>query len=144
MRTQRHISSDLRWLNTARLSVAIVAVAALLGTTPVIGHAEDRPRQLPKDGTWVRYQKEVANLANDKKYDEIKVTLSFVGSAVDEGEPCRWLELKAVIPEGRDGAGAYVSKVLVPERELLDSESPFEHARRTWVRRLDGPVSNST
>jgi hypothetical protein len=133
----------LRLLTSAPLVAAFVVVAALLGMTPAIGHAEDRLRQLPKDGTWVRYQKDVANLTNDKKYDPIKVTLSFVGSAVDEGEPCRWLELKHVIPEGRDGAGTYVSKVLVPERDLLESESPFEHARRTWVRRLDGPVTKA-
>jgi hypothetical protein len=137
------MSSVLRRLTSAPLAAKFVAVAVLLGTTPAIGHGEDRPSQLPKDGTWVRYKKQVTDLAKDKKHGEITVTLSLVGTGLDDGEQCRWLELKHVVPEGRDGAGTYVSKVLVPEWDLLESENPFEHARRTWVRRLDGPVTKA-
>jgi hypothetical protein len=116
-------------------------VGAISAPKSVISGDERPARELPKDGAWVRYQKTVQNLKTGKTFVPATVTLSFVGTQIEDGQPCRWLELKLVIPEREAGTGMYVSKVLVPEKDLWESDKPFEHARRTWVRRPDGAVT---
>jgi hypothetical protein len=107
---------------------------------PQTGLPKDDRREPPKDGTWVRYQKVAENLIRGNKLNPIDVTLSFVGTHVEDGQRFRWLELKAVVPDG-EGAGTHIFKVLVPEKDLWESDKPFEHARRTWVRKPDGSVA---
>jgi hypothetical protein len=113
----------------------LLAIAVALGWPPASGRGEDRPREIPKDGSWVRYHEEVQDLAKQQKYAAVTTTLSLVGTVIEEGQTCRWLEKKSVLPEGEDGAGTYVVKVLVPEKELWDSETPFAHVRRAWFLR---------
>jgi hypothetical protein len=113
--------------------VLLAATAVLAGSGN--GRGEDWPREIPKDGAWVRYHEEVQDLAKREKYAPVKTTLSFVGTVVEEGQTCRWLEKKSILPEGEDGAGTYVVKALVPEKELWESETPFAHVRRAWVLR---------
>jgi len=145
MLTESTIRAVRFWRFIRPLARTLLAVVIIVGGAergPVRG--EGQPRNIPKDGSWVRYQKESTSLTPVlRKKGPIQVTLSFVGSAVDEGDHCRWLERKDVIPEGSDGAGTYVYKVLVPEKDLFESENPFEHARRTWVRGPNGKISKA-
>jgi len=119
-----------RILLGAFLGVVIIAVRA-----PLILSAEDRPREIPKDGTCVRYFVETENLTTGEKRGAFTTTLAFVGTTVEEGQTCRWLERTTVIPEGIEGSGTYVVKVLVPEKDLWESKAPFEHVRRAWMLR---------
>jgi hypothetical protein len=95
--------------------------------------AADEPK-LPADGSWVQYEFE-ASIA-DKRTMKNVVTLSFVGSAVEEGVACRWIEVKVVVPKGeRQTEGTYISKMLVSTEDLMELRDPFVHPLRTWSRR---------
>src|SRR5579871_4875203 len=59
--------------------------------------AEDRPFELPKDGSWVRYELEHVGINGAKSSNT--VTLSVVGSAVENEMRCRWVEVKVVVPK---------------------------------------------
>jgi hypothetical protein len=111
--------------------------------------AEQPPRgddvrtELPKDGAWVRYQAELEDLRSGKKYTR-DIRLSFVGTAVEDGQTFRWLEQR----ESDSGGGVppkfEIFKVLVPEKQLLESSLPFETVRRAWLRKFTGEIEDVT
>src|SRR6266568_9165386 len=92
-------SSDRRGRGLQSIAMMIVALA--VGWRPAAAHCEDRRPELPRDGAWVQYQWDWERLDSGQKMSG-KVTLRIVGSVVDKDEPCRWLELKYVIPEGNE------------------------------------------
>jgi hypothetical protein len=71
------------------------------------------------------------------------VTLSLVGTVVEDGVRCRWVESKTVIELPAELAGTVISKVLVSENDLLESEKPFAHVHRRWMRIRDEPVKQA-
>jgi hypothetical protein len=139
--------ADRRVLLLCRCRFARPAAYFFVGFVPVVVlsltnvHADDEPRELPKDGAWSRYQLE--DEENGKRVLSKTVTLSVVGTTIEDGETCRWLEIKSVVQEPPGIAGNYVSKILVPEKDLL-GEKPFKNVRRAWTRRRDEPVKQQT
>jgi hypothetical protein len=131
------VASFRRHLLVGSISVAFLAVSLLNTWATIDCRGEDRPRELPKDGAWARYQ--VQNDIAGERDTTASVTLSLVGTIVEDGVPCRWLETKMVIAEPPAKAGTFVNKILVPEADLLDREKPFEHVRRRWFGRRDEP-----
>lgn len=125
-----------------RLPAANIGLAALFVVcTAVVVGGEDRPRELPKDGSWVRWQCEY-RLQEGKPIDFV-VTLSLVGSAVEDDQPCRWLEVKQEFRiEGEVAARVGVEKILVPEEKLLNDERPLDYVRRLVIRRRDGTIQS--
>ncbi|MSR57330.1 MAG: hypothetical protein EXS05_06630 [Planctomycetaceae bacterium] len=117
---------------------AVLGLAILAGSSSSTGRGDDQPRQLAKDGAWVQYQWDWERLDNGQTMSG-KLTLSFVGSLVENGEPCRWIELKYVIPEGNE-KGTLIEKLLIREKDLLESENPIETVLRTWVQFNDEPA----
>jgi hypothetical protein len=109
-----------------------------IGWNSAAGRCEDRQRELPGDGAWAQYQWDWHRLDNGQKMSAT-VTLSMVGVVVEKEEPCRWVELKYVIPEG-DEKGTLIEKLLIREKDLFKSANPMEHVLRTWVRFNDEPV----
>src|SRR5262245_8792356 len=98
-------------LRTALRSGAVTWLALLsaLWLRPAPARGDGLIRQLPEDGTWVRYD------ATLQKYDPrtgkpgqkytATQTISSVGRKIVDGETCRMIELKCVIDrnEGFDG-----------------------------------------
>ena len=104
----------------------VLAIFLFAGWSSVPVRGEDRLPELPKDGTWVRWQCETEFSGN--KESTGPVTLSLVGTVIDDGEQSRWLEIKR---ENRQIFGiTQLLKVLIPEKDILKSDRPFEHARR--------------
>jgi hypothetical protein len=113
---------------------------------------------LPPDGSWVRYvvshestshpyrgrkAKSDANVETEKiKSWSEKITLSFVGRTVENGVPCRWVEIRTEKPDQQaDKPCAY--KVLLKEEGLLSDKHPLaeKNVLRVWQQTSDGTVS---
>src|SRR5687767_9678292 len=85
--------------------------------------ADDPPAAkpaLPKDGAWVRYfgtgKGELAT------YDETMTrTYSLVGTKTENGQPCRWVEIKEAV-ELNAQRYSEVFKFLIPESDLIENE----------------------
>ncbi|MGE5192951.1 MAG: hypothetical protein ACM3U2_10645 [Deltaproteobacteria bacterium] len=100
--------------------------------------AEDAPEKLPADGWWVRYF--VTMRREGTNDDEImKRTYSLVGTSMENGEKCRWVEMKTLYTiNGTERTE--IDKFLIPETELLESEKPLNSLVRAWQKRDDGPI----
>ncbi len=136
MWTPDHVSTFRLRASIPRPARACLVIILLVGWYLVPVLAEDRPRELPKDGTWVRWQVETE--FRDEKRSALTVTLSLVGTVVEDGERCRWLERKQEIREGQHAGTVSVARVLIPEKDILTAEHPLDRARRLVVRRPDG------
>ncbi|MBI3862985.1 MAG: hypothetical protein HY290_13925 [Planctomycetia bacterium] len=141
MSFHRQIAS-FRCAMAVKTNGAVVrTVAVVMALVPLVAVSEDRPRELPKDGAWARYFAESEMLAPEKrKFGSTTVLLSFVGTVDDGGEKCRWIERKETVGVGDDSKSEII-KVLVPEKDLWESDVPFEHFRRGWVLRVNGQIS---
>src|SRR5262249_47962247 len=118
---------------------AALIVALLIAFTggAVATRGDDAAPVLPRDGAWGRYEIEHF-LSNGTKLTPL-VTLSFVGSVVEYADPSRWVEVKGVIPKGGKGEGTHLAKVLIRERDLIESKDPLGHPLRIWARHPGEP-----
>ena len=121
---------------------AVNRLVILAVFAPGILRADDAPDKFPKDGAWVRYETEtVVSEPGGERQSSAKCTLSFVGSVVDDGVPCRWVEIKRVITDPPELARTVITKTLVPEKDLPGERlTRLEHVRRRWSRLGDKPV----
>lgn len=138
VRTAKH------WRLFERFSGAFFATSFLASFAPGMARSDEQPRALPKDGSWVRYHVETEDVVEKKIEGLRSIELSFVGTVVEEGQTCRWLERKESVPDGEKGTKKEIIKVLVPEKDLWESDVPFEHFRRGWVLRPDGKIAEVT
>ncbi len=111
----------------------IWSVAAALTQT---ARADGLIYQLPKDGEQVRYDMEIA-IAAQNVNAKGSVTVSSVGKVTENGEECRWIEIKMISPQdGQDHVG--ISKVLIPEKHLGKGKSAGENMIRGWIKEENG------
>jgi hypothetical protein len=78
-----------------------------------------------KDGSWARYH--VVHTLADGTERLFKLTISSVGETVQDGEPCRWIEIDEKY-EAPERSGSH--KLLVPIKQLRESAQPFERILR--------------
>jgi hypothetical protein len=118
-----------------------IRAGILLGCILTAGSAapaEETPAKLPKDGWWVRYFVTMRDDGNNEERTS-KRTYSLVGTAAENGERCRWLEMKSVqTVNGKEQTD--ILKFLVPEKELLEGEKPLDRLVRAWRKIDDGDV----
>jgi len=108
--------------------------------------------QLPKDGSWVRYEVVLhhwdytplhspqEDLGDERRtrpredYDRGVMVVQSVGKVTVDGEACRWIELKAEPPPTNKRAvnAAQVYKMLIPERDLKEGGDPFRNVRKMY------------
>jgi hypothetical protein len=102
--------------------------------------AEEKTDKLPNDGWWIRYSWIEKQEVNGKiqEYSE-KATYSLVGTTIEGGEKCRWVEDYSVASL-RDRQTVVCKKFLVSEKDLLDNEQPLKGLKRAWVKRDDQDV----
>jgi hypothetical protein len=90
--------------------------------------------QLPADGTWARFDFDGTGGPDGKVVLlTASVTLSSVGTAEVDGEPCRWIEIAM---EGKKDGQPFtaIHKLLIPEKQLGKGKDPLEHVRKAWFK----------
>lgn len=119
----------------------LVVSSLLLGFTlfsRLSALAEDHPVKLPEDGWWIRYTTTTTQELNGQVTEsewKCKLTYSLVGTTTEDGEKYRWVELEDICPLGVKAKGrvsTVVSKFLVAEKNLLESEHALERSKRAW------------
>jgi hypothetical protein len=120
-------------------SIRIAAIFGLLLMPPAIVRGYEPVPKLPDDGWWVRYhintKQEHAN--NERKEFSWTCTFSLVGTANENDEKCRWVEMKYAF---RGGEKTRVAKLLIPEKDLLESDQPLDRFVRGWIKNESGNV----
>ena len=115
-------------------AVLLLALARNLAVANQLAKAEDATAKLPNDGWWVRYLVTGKDPGNNDDAPT-KCTYSLAGSANENGQLCRWVEVKW--DRTFDGKKQVdILKFLVPEKELLHGEKPLDSLVRCW-RKID-------
>jgi hypothetical protein len=70
---------------------------------------------------------------NQVSASSAKYTFSLVGTATENGEKCRWIEMR-IAPQTELQDRATFLKVLVPEKSLLESDQPSDQIVRCWMK----------
>jgi hypothetical protein len=114
-----------------------LAVSVVFGAN----EPQESVAKLPSDGAWVRYKVELqAEQEGVPSRNEFVETISFVGTATEKDQRCRWIEIKTVAFDATGAASrTQVTKLLIPETEMLNSNNPLKQAVRGWVRVNDEP-----
>jgi hypothetical protein len=130
-------------MKTASVSVILAATLCLANVTVV--KADGLIHQLPKDGSWVRFDATGEGLAPG---GEVAVTLKgtvtvkSVGMEVVDGTLCRWIEIETEIEGSRAGGPrgrqTEVFKLLIPEKHLVPGQNPREHVLKAWKKDTKG------
>jgi hypothetical protein len=116
-----------------------------LAATVVFGANEPQESgaKLPSDGAWVRYKVELQGEQDGvPSRNEFVGTISLVGTTTEKEQLCRWVEIETVAfdPKGAPRR-THVTKLLIPEMEMLKSNNPLKQAARGWVRVNDEPAT---
>ena len=118
-------------MRSAFLAGLIVAAAVV---QPV--RADGLIYRLPADGCQIRYDMAIAIGAQNVNLKG-SVTVSSVGKATENGEDCRWIEIKMITTdEGQDHI--VISKALVPEKHLGKGKSAADNVIRAWIKEENG------
>jgi len=97
---------------------------------------------IPQDGGWARYRVELKDSALPNAASRpISIKVSVVGTAMIDGESCRWIEVD-LQRKGQKLTETEVFKLLIPEKHLGEGDSvePFQHLVQVWLRQ-SGPNS---
>src|SRR5579872_5962731 len=108
--------------------MTVLRAPLLLGLFLLLNAAQssaDPPATLPADGWWIRYFVTTKYLGSDDAIT-MKRTYSLVGTASENGQKCRWVEMKSVeTVNGKERID--VLKFLVPEKALLENDKPLDN-----------------
>lgn len=121
----------------------LVLVCVLVCHAPL--SADENVSQLAADGWWISYLTTAKAVAgqNVNEYT-LKATYSLVGTDVVDGERCRWLEVNSVFSRKGQNDSVYLAKLLVSEKDLLESEEPVDMFKRAWLKVNDQDVRAAT
>lgn len=92
---------------------------------------------LPEDGTQVSYSVKVTADNPPPAGYQMSLTISSVGKAMHEGEPCRWIEIGFLSQVGEMRRDRFY-KLLIPEAHLKAGSTPIEHVVKAYLNRGDG------
>ena len=97
-------------------------------------HADGLLYQLPKDGSWVRFDHVASEVSDKKRTWNRFLTISSVGRLTVDGEKCRWIEFKLEDKqrEGKNSDAWLIIKVLIPEKHLRKGARPADHVVKAW------------
>jgi hypothetical protein len=112
-------------------TLALVAMAAV----PV--RADGLISSLPEDGAFCRFRLTTRVEAGRSGTDfSGSLTVASVGKTSEDGEACRWIEIKSAFTQGgREGTS--IIKLLIPEEHLGTGKKPLDHVVRGWIKNLD-------
>ncbi len=130
-------------MKTVSVSVILAATLCLAHVRAVI--ADGLIHQLPKDGSWVRFDATGEGLAPGGEVTvSLKgtVTVKSVGVEEIDGTICRWIEIEAEIEAGGArgplGRQTEVFKLLIPEKHLVAGQNPRDHVLKAWKKDTKG------
>jgi hypothetical protein len=118
--------------------VSTVAFLALASMANVAHSAGGLIQKLPKDGEWVTYYFEMKSMAQQQAQTMTGTfTVKSVGSVMENGEKCRWIEIemKGVEEGGEAGEGKkkmHLTKVLVRENDFAPGSKTAGKILRGW------------
>jgi hypothetical protein len=92
--------------------------------------ADELKAELPADGCWVRYRCVSKRDGDDGEIEDTDV-FSLVGTVMEDGKRCRWVEWKTISTVNGEKE-TDIFKFLIPERELVESDRPLEGLIRAW------------
>jgi hypothetical protein len=96
---------------------------------------------LPKDGTWAMFAIDAKNHVSDTPITGELRTVSIagelriasVGQVIENGVTCRWIEVQYQHITTTQQP-KWIFKLLIPEKHLVQGETPLKHILRAWVR----------
>ena len=110
-----------------------------------IARADGLLYQLPEDGTWVRFEAQYTFKVDGMEkpgQGSGTMTMASVGKAVEDSEPCRWIEFKVQLKDiGPEQI--LIRKLLIPEKYLTKGENATEHVVRGWAKFNDEAVARA-
>jgi hypothetical protein len=117
-------------------------VVVLLSLAVNTGRADGLLYKLPKDGTWATYKHDVSvKTAGYTIRAKATIRIASVGQVKEDGQPCRWIEMVADVrcevenlPSEKPPTHREVLKFLIPEKFLVQGETPQSHVIRAWKR----------
>lgn len=129
-------------------TVVAIAVAAGFFSLNANGHSNQTQGDAPMGGLiarasevgeWAAFSGSGSKSKLDRNgqplgresFDGIAIRVSIVGEAVEDGELCRWIEIKREEPRRK-----VIQKVLIPARHLHPAGHPLDHVVRGW-RKVD-------
>lgn len=113
-------------------SIPTTLLVITLGLVTQTARADGLVYQLPEDGAYVVYDLEI-ELGKGKDIRKIKGTLkmSSVGTVTEKDKKCRWVEIKCnMVRSGEETV--FISKILVPEKNLKAGENAYRKKIRGW------------
>ena len=72
------------------------------------------------------------------------LTLKAVGTAFENGEKCRWIEMEFSLTSAEGATDRHVYKLLLPEKNLKPGATPLEKMVRAWRKQNDDGVEQFT
>jgi hypothetical protein len=117
----------------------LVPLSLAVSVVDTANEPEESRVTLPSDGAWVRYKVQLQDEEEGVvSHDEFVTTISLVGTASDKEQRCRWVEMKSVAFDSKGAPSrTHLTKLLIPETEMLKSNNPLKQAVRGWVRVAD-------
>ena len=125
----------MRHFRIPMLTLGMVVISAIT----VVG--QEPAAKLPADGSWIRYRNMIKT-ESDGRVSEytLQTTHSLVGTVVEDGATCRWVEAKLVtLNDGKEQV--HILKALISEKDLLESELPHINFKRAWGKNPNGNVN---
>lgn len=128
-------------MHTTRILLALIAASAISTSA---AHADGLIRKLPDDATWATFKVEGYKEKRNKRKEPVAswLRMSSVGSATEDGQPCRWIELDDTYSKDGRPERRVINKLLIPENHLTAGQTPGEHIVRGWSR-FDQPEQGS-
>ena len=118
--------------------ISTVAFLALISLSNVAHSAGGLIQKLPKDGEWATYYFEMKGMAQQQTQTMTGTfTIKSVGSVMENGEKCRWIEIemKGVEEGTEEGEGkqqTHITKVLVREKDFAPGSKTGGKILRGW------------
>jgi hypothetical protein len=114
--------------------VSTIAFLALASMANVAHSAGGLIQKLPKDGEWVSYYFEMKGKARQQEQTMTGTfTIKSVGSVMENGEKCRWIEIEMKGEEGGKKR-SHLSKILVREKDFAPGSKNLGRIVRGWKR----------
>lgn len=119
--------------------IAAILATILCVSDPAQLFGDGLIHQLPKDGTWVRFDVTGEGLAPGGEVRATimgSVTIKSVGQEEVEGTACRWIEIETEMNlqavRGPRSKRLESFKLLIPEKNLATGQNPLAHAIKGW------------
>lgn len=121
-------------MHASRIVLSLFAAMTAIVTSAA--HADGLIRKLPEDATWSAFKVTGYKEKGNKRKEPVAgwMRISSVGTATEDGQVCRWIELDDTYSKDGRPERRVINKLLIPEKYLTAGETPGEHIVRGWSR----------